>query len=169
MKKLIIVMMFILCASMVSAYCNETQQYNYINGNNSFGVDNITTSKVCSGEQESNNSFLITGLIFMFITALIALGVYLAKTVWLRTVLSLGASIMVMLLVRLSMFFVTLSNPSNTALFDLLVVFYTFSLWAFRFILIASIFILIVIILNVLTGKYKKEKKGDWERWGVDK
>jgi hypothetical protein len=118
-------------------------------------------------EGEDNMIFVAIMGMFMFFIALVIIALFKANKIWLKTCLSLGLSILIMSLIRFSSWFVSISYAEETELINTLDHFYMFGVWGFRIVLIASIFILLIIILNSFK-RFGKKNKDNWHNWGAE-
>ena len=106
-----------------------------------------------------NEMIIAVSLIFIFFTCIVLIGLAKAERNWVRMLWGLGLSIMIMTLTRLSIWFVDISEPTETGLIDTLSQYYGWSIWIFRVMLWISVGMLLLIVLNVMN--YKKWKKRD--------
>lgn len=126
--------------------------------------DNSTREIVV--EEDSQMIYFGILLTFIFFIGIVSLLTYIAKKIWLKTSLAILLSILVMSLTRFLSWFVSINHPGEVELINTLDHFYMFTIWGFRFALIAGGFILLMIILQGIksVGKRKSfdEEKLDW-------
>lgn len=114
-------------------------------------------------EEYNNTSFYIITLIYIFLTILCLVPMFFVQD-YLKVILGLGASFLVMTLTRLAAWFVEITNPAETNLIDTLNHYFSFGTWAFRGMLIFAVFYTIIFILNIVTSDRKRKKKEkEWE------
>lgn len=125
-------------------------------GITSFNIK-ITKHGDDSDQKTDNVSFIMLSLFFGIGIIILIVWIIRTQALWLKTCLSLALSIMIMSLVRFIAWFVEIITPNQIELIDTLYKFYMFSVWGFRMTMIASIFILLIIVLNAM----KPTKKGN--------
>jgi len=135
--------------------------------NGEFGIPVYTSQRTKTDEGFNNYSFLFAGLMFLFLISISLLMLWNAETAWFKTVMALATSILVMSAVRFSGWFIEITNPSQVELIDTMAHFFQWSVWGFRLTLIAAVFILLIIVLNIMfkTDKSKGFKREGWENW----
>lgn len=108
----------------------------------------------------SNSAYIAIIIVLIFLTCLVIGGLLLAKSLWLKTTLSLALSLMIMITMRFVAWFVEILTPLKTEMIQTLNRFYQFSIWGFRMTLIAAMFILLLIVLDILrnAGNRKPRK-----------
>lgn len=166
-KTFLIPVLFFLLVPLVNGYCNETTIYSYKNFtelDNTTRLTNTTITKQCT---EEYNNFSLYGILITFLF-LITLSVYAlvkSEKIVFKTVSTLVISLLLMTVLRFLSWFVTITNPLQTGLINVLDHFYMFTVWGFRLTLLASAFILLIITLNALKD-HKKKRRNNWENWG---
>lgn len=101
--------------------------------------------------------------VFLFLTTLVVVSLFLARKMWLKVVLSLALSLMITILLRLAGWWVEILYPAETALINTLGVFYG---WATKimYILVAGALIFMVVkILNILRNLNKRKGRGFYD------
>jgi len=127
--------------------------------------DNSTREIIVKSEDEMIYFSII--LVFMFFIILTVWGLIRSEKMWIKTVLTLGLSILIMSVTRFLSWFVSINHPGETELINTLDHFYMFGVWGFRFVMIGACFILLIMILNALKNS-GKNKKDNWDDWGAE-
>ncbi len=164
---MLVVALIAIFAYSATAYCNETQTYNYANAS-TLEIANITNTKVCTAEY-NNQSFIFTGIFYALIAALIMVGIFRARAIWAKVVLSVAFSIMMVVLLRFSSWFLSITNPEEVNLIQFLDIFYGFGVRAMYFIIAGAAIFLVIIIVNIVKespARKRRKKSQEWENWG---
>lgn len=166
---IIVFLLVCLVSQSALAYCNETQVYSYTNISldNSTQIANISITKTCT-EEYNNQSFLITAIIFMFITSLVVVGLIISNKIWLKVVLAVALSICLTTLTRFASWFMSITNPAETNLISTLDFFYSLGVRSMYFLIAGACIFLVVMAINVARDKPRKKKEQEWHDWGKD-
>lgn len=154
-----------LVATGVVGACNQTHVVTHSNQSLTNSDYNITVTETCT-EEYNNTSFFGILITLLFFVAAIIVALFVSKAVWVKTVCTVGLSIMIMSITRFLSWFVSITNPAETELINTLDHFYMFGVWGFRLVTIAAMFVLLIIIINSIRDRPKKQWEDSWSNWG---
>lgn len=113
--------------------------------------------------------YLTIALIFMFISALVVVGITRVEKMWLKVVLALALNLSLIILVRFSAWFAEINLSSQTALIHFLNIVYGWATTTFYLLLAGGLIYLVFLILDTMRWKNIKKRNKEWDEWGNEK
>ena len=142
--------------------CNTSNEGGFVSGS----VEVTPEGKAM--EDYSNFSFAIVAIIFLFVTILVVVGLFKSEAIWLKVILTVALSLMLTTILRFTSWFISITNPAETALIGTLDFFYSIGVRAMYFLVAGACIFLVVFIINGIRDMPRKRRKNDWESWGKD-